>query len=115
MSATTQFFIVAIAATVFFLLGQYLERKSREVKHEILIKQAVYGADERLSDVTALLQEAVDARGAVDVFNGAVLRDVFGDPAYGAIKKLTVTYEKNGEQRSASFIDSSPAPRISFK
>ena len=94
--------------------GSYIIKQVLLKKKDVVIHKATYGSDQRVLDVTGFVQEQVDVNGPIDVFQGALLTDVLGDPAFGAVKKLKIDYSVIGEEvpKHIEVVDANPGPRI---
>jgi hypothetical protein len=93
---------------VFKTVANVARRPSKPPMGKIKIIKAVYGSDEKSSDVTAVARKRlIEGTNALDLTGG--YNRHFGDPDHGVAKKLVVEYEIGGERRTKTFDEGSSA------
>ena len=84
---------------------QTMQRNAEEaVPHQngLIILQGVYGADGSWLDVTEVLRSSVK-QNTLNISWHQPYSEVGGDPAYGRIKTLLISYQIDGKSRLAVF------------
>ncbi len=76
--------------------------KPRDIVYSKLIK-VVYGFGDQVEDVTAKVAKMKDAAGTISL--AAKYNEYFGDPAPGAFKDISITFELKGKKQTVKYIE----------